>query len=248
MSIFGNSASIFALAAASPADAPVSSPGNGEDAAPPPELEKAAAKRKKTKAAEERAPLPDETEPAPELPRGKRTARDYDVNDIIADDSEEDEFSEAIPSAIRLTTRLPKSKYIRVHPKFQFPVYTIKLDDEDQRPGQLNSFVLLRKFVTYVEEELEYNVSKMMVHLVTTLQGQSFFYMNPMASDLSNNTFNASRRQAIAVGTKDWIKVKTDMTARVYTWRKRKSNLRPPDPLGEREIGIAGRVPCNPLN
>jgi hypothetical protein len=230
MTALYNTSSPFAIVARMAADAPVSPDrGNGEDTSPPPELKRAAPKRK-VKAAEERPPLPDETEPAPELPKGKRTARDYDVSDIIADDSAEDEFSETVPTAIRITTRLPKARYIQAHPTFQMTVYTIKLDEEDQRPGRLDTFVLVKKFVPYVEEELEYRVTKMTVLLVVTLQGQAFFYMNPASTDLSNNTFNSSRRDVVAAATKNWIKVKTDMNARRYTWRKRASNLTAIDP------------------
>jgi hypothetical protein len=113
-----NTSSGLAIVTRMAADTPVSPSGNGQDAAPPPELQKAASKRKKAKAAEERTPLPDETEPAPKLVKGERTARDYDVSDIIADDSDEDEFSEPGPSAIRITTKLPKAKYIQAAPYF----------------------------------------------------------------------------------------------------------------------------------
>jgi hypothetical protein len=64
-------------------------------------------KRKATKKAkEEHPPLPDETQPAPDLPKPKRTAADYDLKDILADDSEEEELTEALPVSATITTKV----------------------------------------------------------------------------------------------------------------------------------------------
>ena len=168
------------------------------------------------KAKEERPSLPEETQPAPDLPKPKRTAADYDLKDILADDSDDDEYTEALPVAAKITTKLPKSKFIQVRPgrEHQFLIKAIKLDEEDQRPGQLGTFVLAKKMVPYFRDELNYPIIKMVVREICTIQGESFLYMHPASTDLSNNSFNTSRRQVIADAEKEWVIARTDMQAR----------------------------------
>lgn len=207
------------------------------------------------KAKEERPPLPEETQPVPDLPKPKRTAADYDLKDILADDSDDDEYTEALPVAAKITTKLPKSKFIRVRPgrEHQFLVKAIKLDEEDQRPGQLGTFVLAKKMVPYFRDELNYPTIKMVVREICTIQGKSFLYMHPASTDLSNNSFNTTRRQVIADAEKEWVIARTDMQARSYAGRKRKSNLPPvnpmwsSEPLGERFMRSLGDMLINSL-
>jgi hypothetical protein len=86
MTTFRDATSSFAIVAAAPPDAPVS-PGNGEDLAPPPELEKATTKRKKAKVAD--APEP-ESEPAPDLqpPPIQPADKPFTIEDCFADMSQ----------------------------------------------------------------------------------------------------------------------------------------------------------------
>ena len=140
----------------------VSAPGNGRDRG-------AAAKK------EPKAPLPEETKPAPTLPKATRSAADYDLSDILADDSDED-YTDAIPVGVRITFKLPKSNFIRVRPgrEHQILVNVIKLGEEDQRPGQMTSFVLSKQMVHYFRDELNYPVAKHTVREVCTMQGEIF--------------------------------------------------------------------------
>jgi hypothetical protein len=173
---------------------------------------------------EERPPLPDEAKPAPELPTPK-PPRAINIEDLIADDSEEDALSEEILAPAKLVTKFPKARYIRVRPGHHLTVHALKLDDEDQRPGEITTFVLKKSLVPYVRDELEHNVFKMTVREIITLQGQLFLYMHSASTDLSNNSFNTSKRQLVVVAEKQWVKVNTDMVAREYRGRKRDANL-----------------------
>ena len=200
------------------------------------------------KAKEEHPPLPDETQPAQDLPKPKREAADYDLSSILADDSDEEEYTEALPNSAKITTKLPKSKFIQVRPgrEHQLLVYAIKLDEEDQKQGQLSTFVLDKKMVPYFRDELEYAITKMVVREICTIQGTSFLYMCPASTNLSNNSFNTSRREVMNDGEKGWIIVRTDMEERKYKARKRKASLKPvkpmwsEEPIGERFIRSLG--------
>jgi hypothetical protein len=105
--------SLFAMTAATaPPDMPVSpNQGNGEDAAPPPDLQKTAAKRKKAKAAEESE---GEFPPAPEIqPEGKMPS----VRDAMASpDDEEEEAPPFDPTRLRHSSNLPKGAF-RAYPR-----------------------------------------------------------------------------------------------------------------------------------
>jgi hypothetical protein len=209
--------------------------GGGE-----PKAEKAKAKKNEAP----REPLPDVAKKAPETPKGKRIKADYDVNDIIADASDDDEYSEAAPVIPKLIDKLPKAKYIQIRSGkgAQTQIYAIKLDEEDQRPGELNSYVLTKPMRDFFVNELQYKVTKMNVCDVCTLQGQQSLYMYSAASDLSGNSWNVSRVRMIEAATHGWIIVSTDMEAREYVWRHRRANLPevkprfPTEPIAERVI------------
>jgi hypothetical protein len=229
-----------------------SSPGgNGQDAAPPPfdDLDTIAQQRrkgkgKKAKAPEERAALPDEASPAPELPSTKRGQADFNVEDIIVSDSDEDEYSDAAPVIPRLTDKLPKAKYIQVHrgKGSQTQLYAIKLDEEDQRPGELNSYVLTKPLRDFFINELSYTVTKMNVCDVCTIQGNQSMYMYPATSGLSNNSWNVSRSRMLEAASREWVIVNTNMEIREYVYRIRKAHLKPvtprypTEPIAERAV------------
>jgi hypothetical protein len=240
----------------SPEGEPIEKAASTETPAGPRPKSKPGAKLKKAK--EERAPLPDETQPAPDLPKPKRAVADYDLKDIIADDSDEEEFTEALPVSANITTKLPKSKFIQVRPgrEHQFIVNAIKLDEEDQRSGQLVTFVLGKKMVPYFRDELNYPITKMVVREVCTIQGQSFLYMHPASTDLSSNTYNTSRREVIANAGKGWVIVRTNQDTRKYESRKRSDKLEKEkpikpnwsdEPIGQRFMRSLGDMLINDL-
>jgi hypothetical protein len=172
-------------------------------------------------------PLPNEPEKAPETPKGKRTKEDYpDGKDIFAEDGDDDDLSEEAPSAPKLVDKLPKAKYIRFRPGAEntTSIYTIQLDEEDQRPGEIKSYVLTKDMRDYFENHLDYKVTKVMVLNAVTLQGDFFLYMTAIVSEFSGNTWNISRREMIAAGMKGWIIVRSDMKERKYKFRIRKAD------------------------
>jgi hypothetical protein len=241
--LLNNTSSMFAIVARAAADTPVSpEPGNGQDKAPPPELKEKAAKRRgkaKGNGEEERSPLPDEAAPAPELPKAARSKADYGVEDIIASDSDEDEYSEAAPVVPKLVDKLPKAKYLQIRSgkNAQTQLYTIKLDEDDQRPGELNSYVLTKPMRDFFINELEYKVTKMNVCDVCTIQGQQFLYMYPATSELSGNSWSTSRTRMLEAATRGWIIIRTDMEKREYDFRIRKAHLKP----------VAAKYPTEPI-
>jgi hypothetical protein len=187
----------------------------------------------KTKPKEPAEPLPEETQPAPDLPQPKRTKANYTIDDIIADDSDEDEYSEAAPVIPKLVDKLPKAKYIQIRggKDSQAQLYSIKLDEEDQRPGELNSYILTKLMRDYFVNELDFKVIKMNVCDVCTIQGHQFLYMYPAASGFSNNSWNISRSRMLEAATRGWIIVSTNMELREYTYRTRRAHLTPVKPV-----------------
>jgi hypothetical protein len=189
--------------------------------------------KKAKKIQEPSEPLPDEAKPAPDLPQPKRTKANYTIDDIIADDSDEDEYSDAAPVIPKLVDKLPKAKYIQIGggKDSQTQLYSIKLDEEDQRPGELNSYILTKPMRDYFVNELEYKVTKVNVCDVCTIQGHQFLYMYPAASGFSNNSWNISRSRMLQAATRGWIIVSTNMELREYTYRTRRAHLTPVEPV-----------------
>jgi hypothetical protein len=177
-------------------------------------------------------PLPDEAQPAPDVPKAKRAKTDYDIDDIIADDSDDDEYSDAAPTILKVIDKLPKAKYLQVRggKDTQAQLYAIKLDEEDQRPGELSSYILTKPMRDFFVNELEYKVTKMNVCDVSTIQGQQFLFMYPATSELSSNSWIVSRSRMLAAATREWIIVSTNMERREYTYRIRKAHLSPVKP------------------
>jgi hypothetical protein len=219
--------------------------GKEAEAEPKPDgARNARAKKAKAKKEGPSEPLPDETQPPPDLPKAKRSKKDYSVEDIIADDSDEDEYSDAAPIIPKLVDKLPKAKYIQVRggKNNQTQLYTIKLDEEDQRPGELNSYVLTKKMRDFFVNELEYRVTKMNVCDVCTIQGGQFLYMYPAASGLSNNSWNTTRMTVLTAATRGWVIISTNMETREYSHRTRKAHLKsvgplyPSEPIKERAV------------
>ena len=140
-------------------------------------------------------------------------------------------------TADKIATKLPKSKFIQVRPgrDHQLLINTIKLDEEDQRTGQLSTFVLDKKMVSYFRDELEYPVTKTVVHEICTIQGESFMYMHSASTDLSNNSYNTSRREIMTDGGKGWVIVRTDTVERKYKARKRRADLPQVNPMWSKE-------------
>jgi hypothetical protein len=191
-----------------------------------------AAKARKGKKPEEPArPLPEEPEPAAETPQGKRTKKDYPPreDDIFADedDDEDDDFSSEAPDTPRLVEKPPKARYIRFRPgkENRATLYTIKLDEEDRRPNEMESYILTKDMREYFEESLDYNVIKQIVIDAVTLQGDFFMFMFPASSELSGNSWIRSRNDLLRDGMEGWIKVRSDMKARKYRTKKRSANL-----------------------
>jgi hypothetical protein len=199
-------------------------------------------KTKKTEAPTE--PLPDEPQSAPELPKSERSKADYDTQSIIAGDGDDDEYSDAAPVIPKLVDKLPKAKYIRIRggKGAQTQLYTIRLDEEDQRPGELNSYILTKAMRDFFVNELQYKVIKQNVCDVCTIQGQQFLFMYPAASDLSANSWNITRARMLEAAKHEWIIISSDMEIREYTWRSRKANLPPvtprfpTEPIAERAV------------
>jgi hypothetical protein len=175
--------------------------------------------------------LPDETQRAPKLPKSKRSQEDYPATeaDIFAGEGEDDDadFSDEKPLAPKLTDKLPRAKYIRFRPgsENRALIFALKLDEEDQRPGELKSYIVSKEMRDYFMHQLDYPVTKTHVFDVATLQGDQFLFMTSLASELDGNTWNSSKREMIAEGTKGWIIVRTDMKAKRYRWRTRKAHL-----------------------
>jgi hypothetical protein len=177
------------------------------------------------------SPLPGEAQEAPELPKTERVKSDYPkTDDDIFTDSvagDDDDLSEEAPSVPKLVDKLPKAKYIRFRPGTEniAALYTIKLDEADQRPGEMNVYILTKEMRDYFENHLGYKVTKMLVMDVVTLQGDQFMFLTPASSELSGNSWIVTRRNMIAAGLKGWIIVRTDMKDREYKWRNRKAHL-----------------------
>jgi hypothetical protein len=194
--------------------------------------------------------LPDEAQKAKTPPKGKRTEEDYAVDDILDDDSEdEDGYSEPVASAPILKDRLPKAKYFRIRKgkDAQCQISVIKLDEEDQKPGEINLFVLTKMMKRYFIEELEYKVTKMTAVDVCTIQGQQFIHIFPTINSLNNNTWNTTRMEALLDAQDHWVRMSSNMEERRYTHRKRKSTLKkvdaqfPDTPIAERVLEAAKR-------
>jgi hypothetical protein len=216
--VFGPSSETSSKNGAEPTDEKAKPNGGG----PP------ARKTKKANQEESTEPLPDEAQPAPEMPKAERTEEDYDTDDILADDSDtEDELSEPAPEIPRLVDKLPQSDYIQVRggKGSLTQIYAHKLEEKYQRPGELRSYILTKKMNKYFIRELNKTPTKMNVCDVCTLTGEQFMYMFPASSGLSGNSWNVSRGRLLLVATKEWVLVSTDMEKREYTYRKRRANL-----------------------
>jgi hypothetical protein len=215
---------------------PPSSPANGVDtgAEPLSDTDKVKLKRARDKKAkdakEDRPPLPEDTKPAPEMP-AQKAKTETTIEDIIADDSEDDDLAIEAPSGIPIRTRFPKADFVRIAPRAALVVNTIRLDEEDRRPNQLDVFILKRGLKKYVVEQLNHNVTKMAVRVGVTLHGHPFFLMHPVSSELAGNTYNSSRAEAIVAAEKEWIKVRSDTVERKYKWAKRNPRLAPVEPV-----------------
>jgi hypothetical protein len=187
----------------------------------------------KAKAKASSSALPEEPAAASKTPKVERSKEDYPSagDGIFTDPDEdgEDDFSEEGPSAPKLVERLPKAKYIRLRPGAEnmTAFYAIKLDQEDQRPGEMGSYILTKEMRDYFDVHLSYKVTKMFVVDGITIQGDRFIYMFPASSELSGNSWVVSRRAMIAAAMKGWIIVRTDLKAHEYKWRTRKANLSP---------------------
>jgi hypothetical protein len=184
-----------------------------------------------------RPSLPEETLPAPVLPKAKRTAADYDLSDILADDSDED-YADPVPMGERITFKLPKTSFIRMRPgrEHQIIVNVIKLGEEDQRAGQLSAFVLSKQMVKYVREELNYPISKYTVRDACTMQGEGFLYLHTYGTEaLSDNSYNKSKREILQIAEKSWVRVMTSQEKRRYEAVKRKDSLKPIEPTWSAE-------------
>jgi hypothetical protein len=193
---------------------------------------------RKTKKAKQEEPTelwPDEAQPAPEMPKAERTEADYAVDDIIADDSDEDDYSTPAPSIPKLIDKFPKSKFIRVRggKEYLTQVWAAKLDEDDQRPGEISSYILTKKTRDFFINELEYRVAKMNVCDLVTIQGQQFLYMYPATSSLSSNSWNTSRARVLEAAVREWIIVTSKQDERIYDYRTRNpepDEKRPPKP------------------
>jgi hypothetical protein len=200
-------------------------------------LKKVRAKEAKAKK-EARPPLPEETKPAPEIP-AQQVKAELTIEDIIADDSgDDDDLAIEAPSGILIRTKFPKADFVRIAPGVALVVNTIRLDEEDRKPNQLELFVLPRGLKRYVVEQLNHSVTKMAVRVGVTLHGHPFFLMHPVSSELAGNRYNSTRAEAIHDAEKDWIKVRTDTIGQRYKWAKRNPRLAlvepvfPSDPFG----------------
>jgi hypothetical protein len=184
--------------------------------------------RKAKKSGEPAGPLPDEPEPAQETPKGERSEEDYPAgdDDIFADEGDDDDLSDAAPSLPKLLEKLPKAKYVRFRPgaENRTALYTIKLDEEDRRPGEMESYILTKAMRDYLLNHLNYKVRKQIVIDAITLQGDQFMYMYPASAELSGNSWITSRNRMIMAGMEGWIIISTDLKAHEYTWRVRKAH------------------------
>jgi hypothetical protein len=192
---------------------------------------------KKVKDEEPTESWPEEAQPAPAMPKPERTAADYKIEDIIADDSDETELSVEAPTIPKLVDKLPKSKYLRIRggKDSQTQVYAVRLDEEDQRPGELNSYILTKKMRDYFVDQLEYKVTKMNVCDVCTIQGKQFLFMHQATSNLSNNSWNVSRARVLTAATREWVIVISRMDEREYDYRTRAAHLPPVEPRFPKE-------------
>jgi hypothetical protein len=206
---------------------------NGADPKPLMDAEKVKVKKARARRAKDeregRPPLPEDTKPAPAIPIQAKA--EIKIEDIIADDSEDDDLAIEAPSGIPIRTRFPKADFVRVKPGVALLVNTIRLDEEDRRPNQLDVFILRRGLKRYVVEQLNHSVAKMAVRIGVTLHGHPFFLMHPVSSELSGNTYNSSRAEAISEAEKAWIKVRSDTVERRYKWSKRNPRLAPVEPI-----------------
>jgi hypothetical protein len=148
----------------------------------------------KAKTGKDSSELPNEPAAAPETPKAKRSKEDYPAagDDIFTDTGgDDDDLSEEVPSVPKLVDKLPKAKYIRFRPGAEnlTALYTIKLDEEDQRPGEMNVYVVTKEMRDYFENQLGYKVSKMLVIDAVTLQGDQFMFMSAAVSDLTGNSW-----------------------------------------------------------
>jgi hypothetical protein len=194
-------------------DTPVSpAPGNGEDKGPP----KLNRQQRRANASEKHAPLPDKTEPASKLAKGERTAKDYDISDIIADDSDEDEFSE--PRPVRHSDHNETAEG-EIHPGTS----DVPHDRLRHQAGRRGPASRTAEHVCAAEEVRSLCGGRTRLSRVKnkrascgTLQGQASFDLSPATSDLSNNSYNSTRRDAIAAATKGWVKIRTDLEAQIH--------------------------------
>jgi hypothetical protein len=206
---------------------------NGTDPTPFTDAENAKMKKARTKMEkaekEGRPPLPEGTQPAPEIPIQAKAAPRFD-EDLIADDDESERSEEVPITGLKIRTRLPKAKYLRVMPGKGIVVYAIRLGEEDRRPNQNDTFVLDKSLVTYFRDDLNQTIVKMIARVFTILQGQPRFLLHPASSELSGNSWNTSRRALLLDAETTWVMPRADMTAGCYRWRKRDATLAPVEP------------------
>jgi hypothetical protein len=205
---------------------------NGADPEPLSDIEKVKVKKarvNKAKAEKEaRPPLPKDTQPAPEIPTQAKPPPQFD-EDLIAD-SDDSDLSEEVPIVgLKVKTRLPR-KYIRVMPGKGIVVNAIRLDQEDRRPNQIDTFILQNSIVPYFRDDLNQTIVKMIARVFTTLQGQPRFLLHSASSELSGSSWNASRRALLLEAEKNWIMPRADMSESCYRWRKRDADLAPVEP------------------
>lgn len=211
-------------------------PINGADPVPPieePRTDAEKAKVKKVRAKKNRAekegrpPLPEITEPPPEIPPPS-AARQFD-EDLISDEDDEDLSSEAPVTWLKIYTRLPRT-YLQVMPKQSVIVSVIRLDQEDRRPNQIDAFVLTKHIVPYFRDTLDQEIIKMVARVFTILQGQPRFLLHPATSELASNSWNISRRELLLAGQLGWIMPRSHVSEGRYGWRPRDADLAPVEP------------------
>jgi hypothetical protein len=224
MPAFSNSTSSYALIATTAPDTPISPGGNGQDAAPPSYLDTIAEKSTKAKvgkaAKREVSELPDEAQPAPELVAPAPAESRARIEDIVADDSVIGAggiVSAKGPVAIKLKP-IQKSKFFRIMPGRgnSLVINTLKLEREDTRPGEVDRFVLTNEMARYVREDLDYSVSKSVVHYCRYIQGQVFLTMVNASSDFDANTWNSSMREVLQQATGQWVRKVSDRDEQEY--------------------------------
>jgi hypothetical protein len=218
----------FKRAVRAAADDPVSpSPGNGQDTAPPPPFDdpeavaarlagKGKGKPKRVKSAVE---LPDASAPAPDLPQplGETDiTEECIVKDTVIGADGAIISTQSAPS-IRFR-QLPKSKFFRTWggEGNTLVVYTVKLEKEDTRPGEIDRFFLTGKMAKYFREELNYPVSMSTVRYAQIYQGQVFLFAAKASTDLSDNTWNSSMRDLLLKSETMWVRKTSDRENQEY--------------------------------